>query len=143
MIEGLLQPPTTTESTIFGTMAPFRSAALAALLLLLDQSSAFLSRSATTTTTTTTTINRQHGVLQRMSDNDSNNNNNNNDDDPTKVWYAGVADAIQNVLTNSPLNEGKKALVKSLAGNYDQAAIRAKLDTLIADKPVLMLSFRT
>ena len=39
----------------------------------------------------------------------------NNDDDPTKVWYAGVADAVQNVLTNSPLNEGKKALVKSLS----------------------------
>lgn len=65
----------------------------------------------------------------------------NKDDDPTKVWYAGLADAIQNVLTNSPLNEGKKALVKSLAGEYDQEAVRAKLDGLIADKPVLMLSF--
>jgi len=63
------------------------------------------------------------------------------DDDPTKVWYAGLADAIQNVLTNSPLNEGKKALVKSLAGEYDQEAVRAKLNGLIADKPVLMLSF--
>jgi hypothetical protein len=62
-------------------------------------------------------------------------------DDPTKVWYAGFADAVQNVLTNSPLNEGKKALVKSLAGEYDEAAIKAKLNTLIDENSVLMLSF--
>ena len=76
--------------------------------------------------------------LQMASGNDQEN-------DPTKVWYAGIADAVQNVLTNSPLNEGKKALVKSLAGNYDQAAVRARLDGWIGDqeKPVLMLSFRT
>ena len=61
--------------------------------------------------------------------------------DPTKVWYAGIADAVQNVLTNSPLNEGKKALVTALAGDYDKAAVRAKLDGLIEDKAVLMLSF--
>jgi len=65
----------------------------------------------------------------------------NNDDDPTKVWYAGVADAVQNVLTNSPLNEGKKALVKSLAGDYDVEATRAKLTGLVANEPVLFLSF--
>lgn len=63
------------------------------------------------------------------------------EDDPTKVWYAGIADAVQNVLTNSPLNEGKKALVKSLAGDYDKVATRAKLNGLIADNSVLMLSF--
>lgn len=42
-------------------------------------------------------------------------------------------------------DEGKKALVKSLAGKYDQAAVRARLDDWIGDqeKPVLMLSFRT
>ena len=63
------------------------------------------------------------------------------DDDPTKVWYSGLADTVQNLLTNSPLNEGKKALVRALAGDYDQEATRAKLDGLIADNPVLMLSF--
>merc|ERR1712232_1154811 len=57
--------------------------------------------------------------------------NKNSDDDPTKVWYAGIADGIQNILTNSPLNEGKKALVRSLAGEYDREAIRAKLDDYI------------
>lgn len=40
-------------------------------------------------------------------------------------------------------NEGKKALVKSLAGDYDQAAIRERLDSLITESPVLMLSFET
>ena len=40
-------------------------------------------------------------------------------------------------------NEGKKALVRQLAGDYDQAAIRARLEGLIADSPVLFLSFET
>mmetsp|Transcript_26101 Transcript_26101/g.80320 ORF Transcript_26101/g.80320 Transcript_26101/m.80320 type:complete len:100 (-) Transcript_26101:390-689(-) len=63
-----------------------------------------------------------------------------NDDDPTKVWYAELANGIQNLLTNSPLNEGKKAVVKMLAGPYDEAAVNAKLDGLLAE-PVVMLSF--
>jgi len=41
------------------------------------------------------------------------------------------------------LNEGKKALVKSLAGEYDEAVIKSRLDNLIADNSVLMLSFTT
>merc|ERR1719201_1114660 len=64
-----------------------------------------------------------------------------NSNDPTKVWYAAIADTVQNVLTNSPLNEGKKALVRKLAGEYDAVAVRAKLEGLIANEPVLMLSF--
>ena len=63
------------------------------------------------------------------------------DGDPTKVWYAELANGLQNVLTNSPLNEGKKAVVRALAGPYDAAAVGAKLDALIAEEPVLMLSF--
>jgi glutaredoxin 3 len=52
--------------------------------------------------------------------------------------------AIQNVLTNnSPLNNAKIALVKSLAGEYDQAQVRSQLDSWITEKPVLMLSFQT
>eukprot|EP00553_Chaetoceros_curvisetus_P010963 CAMPEP_0204640854 /NCGR_PEP_ID=MMETSP0717-20131115/49038_1 /ASSEMBLY_ACC=CAM_ASM_000666 /TAXON_ID=230516 /ORGANISM="Chaetoceros curvisetus" /LENGTH=109 /DNA_ID=CAMNT_0051661381 /DNA_START=39 /DNA_END=368 /DNA_ORIENTATION=- len=64
--------------------------------------------------------------------------------DPTKVWYASIADGVQNILTNSPLKAGKKALVRSLAGDYDQVATRAKLDSYIADSAkggILMLSF--
>jgi hypothetical protein len=41
------------------------------------------------------------------------------------------------------IKEGKKALVKKLAGDYDAAAVRARLDGLIADNKVLMLSFNT
>ena len=40
-------------------------------------------------------------------------------------------------------NAGKKALVRTLAGDYDQAAIRARLDSLIAENPVLVLTFET
>jgi len=64
-----------------------------------------------------------------------------NNDDPTKVWYAKIADVVQNLLTNSPLNEGKKALVRSLAGDYDKAETRAKLESLISNEKVFMLSF--
>jgi glutaredoxin 3 len=69
----------------------------------------------------------------------------NNDDsaDPTKSFVAKIADGIQNVFTNSPLNEGKKAVVKALAGEYDKEATRAKLEGLITGNPVLMLSFTT
>jgi hypothetical protein len=41
------------------------------------------------------------------------------------------------------LNDGKKALVKSLAGEYDQAAIQARMQGLVDANPVLMLSFTT
>ena len=61
-------------------------------------------------------------------------------EDPTKVWYADLANGVQNLLQNSPLNEGKKAIVKMMAGGYDAAATNAKLDELIAN-PVVMLSF--
>lgn len=40
-------------------------------------------------------------------------------------------------------NEGKKALVKSLAGEYDEAAIKARIDGLISENPVFMFSFTT
>ena len=61
-------------------------------------------------------------------------------EDPTKVWYAALANGVQNLLQNSPLNEGKKAVVKMMAGGYDVQATNAKLDELIAN-PVVMLSF--
>jgi hypothetical protein len=39
-------------------------------------------------------------------------------------------------LKNSPINEGKKALAMAQAGNYDQVAVKAKLDNYIADNAV-------
>ncbi len=41
------------------------------------------------------------------------------------------------------VKEGKKRLVKSIAGDYDAAAVRGKIDGLISENPVLMLSFTT
>lgn len=41
------------------------------------------------------------------------------------------------------LKEGKKKLVKSLAGEYDETAIKARMEGLIGDSPVLMFSFTT
>lgn len=55
-----------------------------------------------------------------------------NGNDGGKSWFAG--------LTNA-LNDGKIALVKKQAGEYDSPAIRAKLMGLIKNEPVLMLSF--
>ena len=40
-------------------------------------------------------------------------------------------------------NEGKKLLVKKLAGDYDEVAVQARLDSLVSENPVLMLSFVT
>ena len=40
-------------------------------------------------------------------------------------------------------NEGKKKLVKSLAGEYDEEAIKARILGLIEANPILMLSFTT
>ena len=79
----------------------------------------------------------QKGVYEEMEATDINRYA----EDPTKVWYAEIANTVQNLLTNSPLNEGKKAVVKMLAAPYDEVAVRAKLDGLIAAEPVLMLSF--
>ena len=41
------------------------------------------------------------------------------------------------------LNEGKKALVKKLAGEYDAENIRGRVDTLVTENPVFMFSFTT
>jgi glutaredoxin 3 len=65
----------------------------------------------------------------------------NNNEDPTKTWYGPIVDAIQNVLTNSPLSNAKKALVKTLAGDFDEAAVEAKISNLVKENPVVMLSF--
>jgi len=58
--------------------------------------------------------------------------NGKDNDGETKSWTSQIGDAF---------NMGKIALVKSQAGEYDTAAVRAKLTGLIEDEPVLMLSF--
>jgi hypothetical protein len=54
---------------------------------------------------------------------------------------ASIANLVGNFVNASPLAEGKKKLVSMLAGNYDEAATKAKLESLIQNEPVLMLSF--
>lgn len=46
-------------------------------------------------------------------------------------------------IQNSPLAEGKKALAKFQAGNYDVEATRAMMDKYIQDNPVMVFSFST
>ena len=41
------------------------------------------------------------------------------------------------------LNQGKKALVKAVAGDFDETSTRALLDSYIATPGVMMLSFTT
>ena len=38
-------------------------------------------------------------------------------------------------------NQGKKLLVKKLAGDFDEPAVRARLDALVEENPVLMLRY--
>merc|ERR1719163_975545 len=63
------------------------------------------------------------------------------EEDPTKTPLGLFANAVQNAIQNSPIAEGKKLVVKMLAGDYDEAAARAELDRLIASEPVVMFSF--
>eukprot|EP00879_Flechtneria_rotunda_P001282 GHRR01001431.1.p1 GENE.GHRR01001431.1~~GHRR01001431.1.p1 ORF type:complete len:186 (+),score=56.03 GHRR01001431.1:96-653(+) len=44
-------------------------------------------------------------------------------------------------LKNSPINEGKKALAKAQAGDYDNAAVRAKVEQYINDNKVMVFSW--
>ena len=57
---------------------------------------------------------------------------------PTLALAANPLDTIFSVM-----KEGKVGLVKSLAGDYDAVAIQSKLDGLVDNNPVLMLSFTT
>mmetsp|Transcript_12466 Transcript_12466/g.20695 ORF Transcript_12466/g.20695 Transcript_12466/m.20695 type:complete len:86 (+) Transcript_12466:69-326(+) len=58
---------------------------------------------------------------------------------PAKAFRGG---ATQVQLFNL-FKEGKKALVRSIAGDFDEVAVGARLDSLISDNKVLMLSFAT
>ncbi len=64
-----------------------------------------------------------------------------NDGDEASRPFANFANGMTNIF--APLNEGKKALVKALAGPYNREKIRSRLEKLIREEPVLMLSFTT
>ena len=69
-------------------------------------------------------------------------NNSDNENDPTNNIPTSIANSIQNIFTNfNPLNDAKKKLVQSLAGDYDKTKIQNELQSLIENEPLLMLSF--
>ena len=84
-------------------MTIFRTAALAALLLLIQRSTAFVPVPGHTAVT------KNAVVVRPMS-------NNEEEGDPTKVWYAGLANTVQNVLTNSPAKLRTRAFFPSFRG---------------------------
>ncbi|GBF97393.1 hypothetical protein Rsub_09558 [Raphidocelis subcapitata] len=63
------------------------------------------------------------------------------------IVAAGFLEEAINAVTiavkESPLNKGKKALAKLQAGDYDEAAVRAKLEGILTGTPVVMFSFST
>lgn len=46
-----------------------------------------------------------------------------------------AVNSVTEVITKSPLNEGKKRFFQRLAGDYDPAAIQAKIDNLTKQHP--------
>lgn len=94
-----------------------------------------------TSTSSAFTPQHQNGAFGTKLHNSSNNDNNNNND-PTNNLPTAIANSIQKIFTNfNPLNDGKKKLVQSLAGNYDKPKIQNELQSLIQNEPLLMLSF--
>ena len=64
-------------------------------------------------------------------------------DDPIGSPLIKAINALQETLQQSPIAKFKKDLAKLQAGNYDEAAVQAKLTSLIADEPAVMFSFTT
>lgn len=52
-----------------------------------------------------------------------------------------LVDRLAQFVTSSPLNELKKAAARAQAGDYDAERVRARLDGLICDTDILLLSF--
>lgn len=57
--------------------------------------------------------------------------------------FTEMINKVTVAIQNSPLAQGKKALAKLQAGDYDVGAIRGKLETLITDNGVMVFSFST
>eukprot|EP00448_Togula_jolla_P039901 CAMPEP_0170645250 /NCGR_PEP_ID=MMETSP0224-20130122/42967_1 /TAXON_ID=285029 /ORGANISM="Togula jolla, Strain CCCM 725" /LENGTH=225 /DNA_ID=CAMNT_0010976429 /DNA_START=57 /DNA_END=735 /DNA_ORIENTATION=+ len=54
-----------------------------------------------------------------------------------------VVGAVASALSTGPLNEGKIWLAKTMAGDYDEAAVSAKLESYISENPAVVFSFST
>ena len=63
-------------------------------------------------------------------------------DDPIGSPFIKAINSLQEAFQNSPAAEFKKGLAKMQAGDYDEAAVKAKLDAYIQE-PAVMFSFTT
>ena len=57
--------------------------------------------------------------------------------------FGGFLSKLTEFAANSPINQGKIALVKAQAGDYDAAATQAQLQGMIDGNKVVMFSFTT
>ena len=64
------------------------------------------------------------------------------DDDVIGSPVIKAINALQEAIQNSPAAQFKKGLAKMQAGDYDEAAVKAKLEAYIAE-PAVMFSFTT
>lgn len=55
--------------------------------------------------------------------------------------FQNLINQISEAVTNSPVNNLKKGIAKAQAGDYDEAAIRAKVDSYLNDNPVVVFSW--
>ena len=58
-------------------------------------------------------------------------------------FVEGLINNLTVAIQSSPLAEGKKALAVAQAGSYDEASVKAKMEAMIADNPVMIFSFST
>ena len=63
-------------------------------------------------------------------------------DDPIGSPLIKAINSLQEAFQNSPAANFKAKLAKMQAGDYDEAAIKAKLESYIAE-PAVMFSFTT
>ena len=63
-------------------------------------------------------------------------------EDVADVFLSQLADNIDKNVPKS-LEERNKVLAKSMAGEYDRRAARAKVETMVNENPVLMMSVTT
>ena len=63
-------------------------------------------------------------------------------EDDSNPFLAAI-NGLQEAMQESPVATLKKGFAKLQAGDYDEAAVKAKLEAQISDTPAIMYSFTT
>ena len=63
-------------------------------------------------------------------------------EDDSNPFLAAI-NGLQEAMQESPVATLKKGFAKMQAGEYDEAAVKAKLEAQISDTPAIMYSFTT